>query len=81
MIKIITHKGRDPRLSPNFDTKRTDFLINVSREESLYLRDHGVHVVVLNKYANARKKKFVVPEDRLTARLLDQYHKEQRRNG
>lgn len=56
-------------------------MINVSREESLYLRDHGVHVVVLNKYANARKKKFVVPEDRLTARLLDQYHKEQRRHG
>jgi hypothetical protein len=55
------------------------YLINITREESLYLRQHGAQVVVLNKQAPARKKKYMVPEDRLTARLLDQYHREQKR--
>ena len=48
---------------------------------NLYLRQHGAQVVVLNKQAPARKKKYMVPEDRLTARLLDQYHREQKRHG
>lgn len=56
-------------------------MINVTREESLYLRQHGAQVVVLNKQAPARKKKYMVPEDRLTVRLLDQYHREQKRHG
>ncbi len=56
-------------------------MINITREESLYLRQHGAQVVVLNKQAPARKKKYMVPEDLLTARLLDQYHREQKRHG
>nr|DAH59268.1 MAG TPA: hypothetical protein [Caudoviricetes sp.] len=45
-------------------------IINVSKAEAAYLREHGAHITVLNKYANARKKKWLAEESRETARLL-----------
>ena len=54
----------------NLETKEWLDIINVSKAEATYRREHGVHITVLNKYANARKKKWLAEESRETARLL-----------
>ena len=54
----------------NLETKEWLDIINVSKAEATYLREHGVHITVLNKYANARKKKWLAEESHETARLL-----------
>ena len=54
----------------NLETKEWLDIINVSKAEAAYLREHGAHITVLNKYANARKKKWLAEESRETARLL-----------
>lgn len=48
-------------------------IFNVTKAEAEYLRKHKMHVVVLNKRANARKKKWLAEESRETARLLRRY--------
>ena len=53
-------------------------IISISKEESMYLRekDPRIHITVINKYANARKKGWLVAEDGKTLALLRKYHKE-----
>ena len=44
----------------------------------MYLRekDPHIHITVINKYANARKKGWLVAEDGKTLALLRKYHRE-----
>lgn len=44
----------------------------------MYLRekDPRIHITVINKYANARKKGWLVAEDGKTLALLRRYHRE-----
>lgn len=53
-------------------------IISISKEESMYLRekDPRIHITVINKYANARKKGWLVAEDGKTLALLRRYHRE-----
>ena len=60
-------------LVSNIEAKEWLDIINVSKAEATYLREHGAHITVLNKYANARKKKWLAEESRETARLLRLY--------
>ena len=60
-------------LVSNIESKEWLDIINVSKAEATYLREHGAHITVLNKYANARKKKWLAEESRETARLLRLY--------
>ena len=48
-------------------------IINVSKAEATYLREHGAHITVLNKHANARKKKWLADESPEPPRLLRLY--------
>ena len=52
-------------------------MIQISREESLYLRKvaPGVTQVVVNKHAPARKKSRMIPEDGWILKMLDAFRK------
>ena len=55
-------------------------MIEISREESLYLRKVAPDVtqVVANKHAPARKKVRMIAEDRQVIRMLEAYRRESR---
>lgn len=55
-------------------------IINVSKTEAEYLRTHGAHIVVLNKYANARKKKYLAEESSKVVWLLSRYRAHRQRS-
>ena len=53
-------------------------IIDISREESLYLREKcpNIHITVINKYANSRKKGWLVAEESKTLALLRKFRRE-----
>lgn len=50
-------------------------IINVTKEQAAWLRDHGVHVITLNRQRPSRHKKWLATYDKTTASELKRFEK------